>query len=187
MKTLCRIVCASAGLLLAPLGVGAEELQTVVRVAARIKLTSPAFAPGKPIPAKYTCDGADVSPPLAWDRVPYGTKSIALVLDDPDAAAGDWVHWVLFDIPPQTKQLAEGGPAGAGLPDGARHGTNDFGKPAYGGPCPPPGKPHRYVFRVYMLDTELGLAATTTKAVLLQALDPHVLGEGELKGSYQRK
>lgn len=150
-----------------------------------IRLTSTAFTDGGTIPQKYTCDGADVSPPLAWDNVPEGTKSFALICDDPDAPMGTWVHWVLFNLPADTRNLPEAVPPDKELPSGARQGTNDFRKIGYGGPCPPSGT-HRYYFKLYALDTLLELPAGISKAQLLKAMEGHVLAEGQLMGRYSR-
>ncbi len=133
-----------------------------------LDVTSSAFGRGAAIPAKYTCDGDNVSPPIAWSAVPDGTRSIALIHDDPDAPAGTWIHWVLYGVPPDTTQLAEDLPAQDTLDDGSIQGTNDFGDRKYGGPCPPAGT-HRYFFKVYALDTELGLAPGAAKSELLAA------------------
>lgn len=150
-----------------------------------IRLTSTAFAEGGIIPRKYTCDGADVSPPLAWDNVPDGTKSFALICDDPDAPMGTWVHWVLFNLPADVRSLPEAVPPDKELSNGARQGTNDFRKIGYGGPCPPRGT-HRYYFKLYALDTTLDLPAGSSKAQLLKAMEGHVLAEGQLMGKYGR-
>lgn len=150
-----------------------------------IVVKSTAFEEGGMIPKKYTCDGADVSPPLAWDQVPEGTKSIALISDDPDAPMGTWVHWVLYDLPAGERELPEGVPAQEVLPNGAKQGTNDFRRIGYGGPCPPGGI-HRYYFKVYALDTVLGLEPGVTKAKLLKAMEGHVKAEGHLMGKYTR-
>jgi len=150
-----------------------------------IKITSSAFEEGGLIPAKYTCDGADVSPPLQWDAVPEGTKSIALICDDPDAPMGTWVHWVLFNLPSDAKELAENIPAEETLPNGAKQGVNDFGRIGYGGPCPPGGT-HRYFFKIYALDTEVGLEAGADKRQLLKAMEGHILEQGQLVGKYKR-
>ncbi len=150
-----------------------------------IKITSSAFVEGGLIPAKYTCDGADVSPPLQWDAVPEGTKSIALICDDPDAPMGTWVHWVLFNLPSDAKELAENIPAEETLPNGAKQGVNDFGRIGYGGPCPPGGT-HRYFFKIYALDTEVGLEAGADKRQLLKAMEGHILEQGQLVGKYKR-
>jgi len=151
-----------------------------------IKITSSAFQDGGLIPAKYTCDGADVSPPLQWDTVPEGTKSIALICDDPDAPMGTFVHWVLFNLPAETRQLAEKVPPDKTLPSGARQGTSDFGRVGYGGPCPPSGT-HRYFFKIYALDTKLDLPAGARKGDLLKAMQGHILGQGQIIGKYKRR
>ncbi|MCH7558562.1 MAG: YbhB/YbcL family Raf kinase inhibitor-like protein [Planctomycetes bacterium] len=151
-----------------------------------IKITSSAFEDGGLIPAKYTCDGADVSPPLQWDAVPEGTKSIALICDDPDAPMGTWVHWVLFNLPSDAKELAENIPTEETLPNGAKQGVNDFGRIGYGGPCPPGGT-HRYFFKIYALDTEVGLQAGADKRRLLKTMEGHILGQDQLIGKYKRQ
>ena len=151
-----------------------------------IKITSSAFEDGGLIPAKYTCDGADISPPLQWDAVPEGTKSIALICDDPDAPMGTWVHWVIFGLPSETRELAENIPSDETLPSGAKQGTSDFGRIGYGGPCPPSGT-HRYFFKIYALDTEIDLAAGVSKRELLKAMEGHILGQGQLIGKYKRQ
>lgn len=149
-------------------------------------LTSSAFAEGAAIPSKYTCDGRDVSPPLAWSGVPAGAQSLALVVDDPDApdpAAPKmtWVHWVLYDIPPATTAIAEGAE-----PPGAKDGMNDWKRTGYGGPCPPVGR-HRYFFKLYALDRALPDLHRPTKAQLEAAMKGHVLAEARLIGTYQKK
>ncbi len=151
-----------------------------------IKITSSAFEDGGLIPAKYTCDGADVSPPLQWDAVPEGTKSIALICDDPDAPMGTWVHWVLFNLPSNAKELVENIPAEETLPNGAKQGVSDFGRIGYGGPCPPGGT-HRYFFKIYALDTEVGLQAGADKRRLLKTMEGHILEQGQLIGKYKRQ
>ncbi|MHC4184609.1 MAG: YbhB/YbcL family Raf kinase inhibitor-like protein [Planctomycetota bacterium] len=151
-----------------------------------IKVTSSAFEEGALIPSRYTCDGADVSPPLQWESVPEGTNSVALISDDPDAPMGTWVHWVLFDLPPETRQLAENMPTDKTLPSGARQGTNDFRKIGYGGPCPPDGT-HRYFFKIYALDSVIDLTPGATKQELLKAMQGHILGQGQLMGKYKRQ
>jgi Raf kinase inhibitor-like YbhB/YbcL family protein len=151
-----------------------------------IKITSSAFEDGGLIPAKYTCDGADISPPLQWDAVPEGTRSIALICDDPDAPMGTWVHWVLFNLPSDAKELAENIPTEETLPNGAKQGVNDFGRIGYGGPCPPGGT-HRYFFKIYALDTEVGLQAGADKRRLLKMMEGHILGQDQLIGKYKRQ
>jgi Raf kinase inhibitor-like YbhB/YbcL family protein len=150
-------------------------------------ITSTAFAEGRTIPDKYTCTGPNISPPLQWDNTPAGVKSFALIADDPDAPAGTWVHWVLYNLPPATMSLAENLPSSPELPDGSKQGVNDFGQPGYGGPCPPPGKPHRYFFKIYALDLPLGLKAGATRKDVETAIRGHVLAEGQLMGTYQRQ
>lgn len=151
-----------------------------------LKLTSTGFEPGGTIPKKFTCDGPDVSPALAWNDPPAGTQSFALIADDPDAPVGTWVHWVLYDLPAEARALAENVPKQEQLANGARQGRNDFGRIGYGGPCPPPGKPHRYLFKLYALDGKLHLPAGATKAEVERAMQGHVLAQGELLGRYGR-
>ncbi|MBE9472062.1 MAG: YbhB/YbcL family Raf kinase inhibitor-like protein [Chloroflexi bacterium] len=150
------------------------------------ELTSPRFARGEPIPRKYTCDGEDISPPLRWSDPPQGTQSLALIADDPDAPIGTWVHWVLYNLPAETRGLPEAVPPDADLPDGSRHGRNSWRRLGYGGPCPPSGT-HRYFFRLYALDTVLDLAARSSKKQLLRAMERHVLAQAELMGVYARR
>ncbi len=151
-----------------------------------IEVSSPAFQEGEPIPKKYTGDGADTAPPLKWTKPPEDTQSQVLICDDPDAPRGTWVHWVLFNLPANVHELAEGVPAKETLPNGAKQGKNDFGKTGYGGPAPPKGKPHRYYFKLYALDTTLDIAPGATKAEVVAAMKDHVLAEGQLMGRYQR-
>lgn len=153
-------------------------------------LTSSAFAAGASIPAMYTCEGANVSPPLAWAGVPAGAKSLALVVADPDAPDPKaprmtWVHWVLYDLPPDAKALREAVSARA-LPAGTREGANDWGKTGYGGPCPPIGR-HRYVHTLYALDAVLPDLGSPSRAKLLAAMEGHVLATAELIGTYQKR
>ena len=153
-----------------------------------IQLTSTAFTEGADIPVKYTCDDQqEVSPPLSWSGVPQGTRSIALIADDPDAPGGTWVHWVLYGIGPDVTELPEGVSAAEVVSGGAKQGTNDFSKLGYGGPCPPKGSPHRYFFKLYALDTEIDMEAGAKKKELLRAMEGHVLARGQLMGRYQRK
>ena len=153
-----------------------------------LQITSPAFQHGGMIPTKYTCDGKDISPPLKLGAVPEGTKSIALIMDDPDAPGRTWVHWVLFNLPPETKELPEAMPAKSKLDKGAIHGQSSWGrrKTGYGGPCPPSGA-HRYFFKVYALDKIIERNFRTTKVQLLKAIKDHILAKGELMGTYRRK
>ena len=150
-----------------------------------IKLTSTAFQDGGLIPSNYTCDGANVSPTLNWSGVPPTAKALAIVCEDPDAPGKTWVHWVVYDIPPTTMQLPEGIVHEEKLSNGSKQGTNDFKNVGYGGPCPPSGT-HRYFFRLYALDSETSLGLGATKERLLEAIDGHVLAQGELMGKYKR-
>ncbi|MBI5581410.1 MAG: YbhB/YbcL family Raf kinase inhibitor-like protein [Deltaproteobacteria bacterium] len=150
-----------------------------------ITITSSAFTEGAMIPKKHTCDAEDVSPDLKWSGVPKEAKSLALICDDPDAPAGTWVHWVLFNIPADVNALPAGIPSDAALKNGARQGKNDFRKLGYGGPCPPGGT-HRYFFKVYALDTVFSLDSGSTKAQVVAAMKGHILAEGQLMGKYKR-
>lgn len=150
------------------------------------ELVSPAFRSGETIPRQHTCDGADVSPRLSWKDPPAGAQAFALVCDDPDAPAGTWMHWVLWNAPGTARGLDEGVKAEPSLPDGARQGRNDFKRIGWNGPCPPPGKPHRYFFRLHALDRPLDLAPGATKAELVKAMQGHTLGSAELVGMYGR-
>jgi hypothetical protein len=151
-----------------------------------IELTSTAFQNGETIPKQYTGDGADQSPPLHWSEPPPGTNSLALICDDPDAPRGAWVHWVLYNLPPQTRELEENVPATATLGNGAKQGKNDFGNIGYGGPAPPKGKAHRYLFKLYALGVAVDLPTRATKAELEKAMKGHILAEGQLMGTYKR-
>jgi Raf kinase inhibitor-like YbhB/YbcL family protein len=149
-------------------------------------ISSPSFQNGKDIPKKFTCDAEDVSPALSWTDSPQGSKSFTLIADDPDAPRGTWTHWVLFDLPAATTSLPESVPKVGELTGGGRQGTNDFPKIGYGGPCPPPGKPHRYFFKLYALDSQLNLKAGASKQEVEQAMQNHILGKTELMGKYGR-
>jgi Raf kinase inhibitor-like YbhB/YbcL family protein len=153
----------------------------------RMQLTSTAFKEGSPIPANYTCDAKNVSPPLKWSGVPAGAKSLVLIVDDPDAPVGTWVHWVLYDLPATTTELGENMPKSQFVAGDAKQGLNDFRDLGYGGPCPPPGKPHRYFFKLYALDAVLDLKPGLTKKDVEHAMEKHILAQGQLMGNYQRK
>ncbi len=152
-----------------------------------MQITSTAFKEGESIPSRFTCDDRNVSPPLSWSGVPSGTKSLVLIVDDPDAPVGTWVHWVVYALPPDTTQLAEDMPKGQYLPGGSRQGLNDFRHLGYGGPCPPPGKPHRYFFKLYALDTTPDLKPGVAKKEVEKAMEKHILAQGQLMGIYTRK
>jgi Raf kinase inhibitor-like YbhB/YbcL family protein len=151
-----------------------------------LQLTSSAFQEGQSIPKQFTGEGKDSSPPLRWSDPPEGTKSFALICDDPDAAGKTWVHWVIFNLPGNLRELPEGVPAQETLANGAKQGKNDFGKVGYGGPMPPRGKPHRYFFKLYALDQVLDLPAGSTKDQLVAAMKGHELAQGQLMGQYAR-
>lgn len=149
-------------------------------------VSTTAFSAGEMIPKKFTCDGADPSPPLSWNDAPSSTQAFALIADDPDAPVGTWVHWVLYNLSANTKELPEGVEKQEQLAGGALQGRNDFRKIGYNGPCPPPGKPHRYFFKLYALDAKLELKAGASKAELDGAMEGHIVGQAELIGRYGR-
>lgn len=152
---------------------------------ASLSITSPAFSQGAPIPIQYSCKGRDISPPLTWSDPPAATKSFALIVDDPDAPVGTWVHWVLYNIPPTAHGLPEATPTEAALTDGSQNGRTSAGSAGYHGPCPPSGT-HRYFFKLYALDSMLSLPSSTDKAGLLNAMQGHILGQGELMGTFSK-
>lgn len=146
-------------------------------------ITSPAFVHETEIPLQYTCDGEDTSPPLEWSAPPSGAASLALIVDDPDAPMGTWVHWVIYNLPAEARGLPAGITPDAELPDGSRQGNNSWPKLGYGGPCPPSGS-HRYVFKLYALDAVLDVRPGATEQQLLQAMEGHILAEAQLMGTY---
>lgn len=173
-------ICFALASTLTP--VTAQEMTTM-------NLSSPAFAAGHPIPKKYTCEGDDISPPLAWTGAPAGTRSFALIVDDPDApdpAAPKmtFVHWVLYNVPSSVANLAERA-SGKAIPPGATEGRNDFKRAGFGGPCPPIGR-HRYFFKLYALDIVLPAGPSLDKPGLTAAMQGHVLAQAELIGTYQK-
>ena len=151
----------------------------------QIKLTSMAFKEGEAIPRQYTCDGVNISPPLEWNGVPKTAKAIAIIADDPDAPAGTWVHWVLYNLAAENIGLVENVPAGDNLKAGGFQGKTDFESVGYGGPCPPSGT-HRYFFKIYALDSALDLKAGATKAEVEKAMEGHIISQGQLMGTYHR-
>jgi Raf kinase inhibitor-like YbhB/YbcL family protein len=184
-----KIACSSLVLLLCVYAStnavvsSAEEMEGGIGT---MQIQSSAFEEGATIPKKHTCEGEDVSPALSWSAPPSGTKSLVLICDDPDAPVGTWVHWVLFGLSPDTVELPEGVPSDGEVLGGAKHGRNDFGNLGYGGPCPPPGPAHRYFFKIYAVDTEPMLNVGATKADVMQAIEGHILAEGQLMGLYGR-
>ncbi len=169
-------------------GVAPTPLLPVVKGAQgpALELSSSAFGSGQAIPKKYTCQDADVSPPLAWSNAPQGTRSFALIMDDPDAPLVTWVHWVVWNIPATARSLKEAVPQGSDLPDGTKQGRNSGRRAGYSGPCPPTGS-HRYFFKLYALDTTLSLAADSGKDQLLEAMKGHILAQAELMGTYKKQ
>ncbi|MBF0282858.1 MAG: YbhB/YbcL family Raf kinase inhibitor-like protein [Magnetococcales bacterium] len=154
--------------------------------AGEMRLTSPAFLQGGSIPPEFTCDGADRSPPLYWTGLPEGVKTLALIVDDPDAPGGTWVHWVVYNIPATLDGMAAGALPMPQLSTGAIQGGNDFRRIGYGGPCPPSGAPHHYQFRLYALNAELPFAMALGRQQLLKQMEGRILGQAELMGTYQR-
>jgi Raf kinase inhibitor-like YbhB/YbcL family protein len=151
-----------------------------------LTISSSAFTNGGTIAKKFTCDGADVSPPLTWTDPPAGTKAFALLVDDPDAPVGNWNHWVIWNLPANLRSLPEGVSKTTHLPDGSEQGQNDFHKPGYNGPCPPAGKPHRYFFKLFALDTKVSLKSEAGKPELEAAMKGHTQATAELMGTYKR-
>lgn len=176
MKKRILLMVLLAGMLI-PVTIMAKEARNM----ADLIITSPTFAHSTAIPARYTCDGQNVSPPLNIEAVPAGVKSLALIVDDPDAPVGTWVHWVIWNLPPQTREIAE-----SSLPSGAVQGLNGWQRNDYGGPCPPSGT-HRYFFKLYALDTMLNLPLSTGKTALERAMQGHIIAQGQLMGTYRRK
>jgi hypothetical protein len=151
-----------------------------------LTISSPSFTNGGDIAKKFTCDGADVSPQLNWTDPPSGTVTFALLADDPDAPAGNWNHWTAWNLPAGLRRLTENIRKSAHLPDGSLQGPNDFGKSGYNGPCPPPGKPHRYYFKLFALDVKLDLPPTASKKELEAAMKGHILAQADVMGRYGR-
>jgi Raf kinase inhibitor-like YbhB/YbcL family protein len=166
-------------------GCGARELEPEEEKMA-LTLSSPVFQEGERIPTKYTCEGDDLSPALTWAEPPKETQSFALIMDDPDAPGGTFTHWVLFNLPANDRELPEAVPTQGQLPNGALQGKNDFGRLGYGGPCPPPGRPHRYQFALYALSQLLDLKAGVSNRQAIDAMRGHILAQGRLVGVYQR-
>jgi Raf kinase inhibitor-like YbhB/YbcL family protein len=169
-------VAGAAGLLARPSGGAAVSLE----------LASPDFTPGGNIPKQFTCEGANISPALKWNDPPGAAQSFVLIADDPDAPVGTWVHWVIFNLPASLRAIPQNFPKNEQSADGSRQGRNDFGEIGYGGPCPPPGKPHRYFFKLYAVDGKLKLAPGATKAQVERAIEGHILAQGEYIGRFSR-
>ncbi len=161
------------------------QCKNKTNMSANIIVKSNSFSDGGMIPAKYTCDGANISPQLSWDNAPKGTKSFVLICEDPDAPMGTFTHWILYDIPADVHELLENLPKDKILPNGAKQGIADFKKIGYGGPCPPSGT-HRYYFKLYALDTLLNLEPGLKKEDILKAMNGHILAQGQIMGKYAR-
>lgn len=155
-------------------------------MAQHLNVTSSGFSPGASIPNKFTCKGEDLSPALEWNGAPSNTVAFAIIMDDPDAPSGTWVHWVMWNLSATTHSLSEGVPKREQLQNGARQGRNSFGKTGYNGPCPPPGQTHRYFFRLYALDSKVELPAGADRNALDAAMKGHVLAQGEYMGTFHR-
>jgi Raf kinase inhibitor-like YbhB/YbcL family protein len=153
---------------------------------AKLELKTTAFAPGGTIPKQFTCSGRDESPALSWNQPPAQTRSFALIVDDPDAPAGDWVHWVVYNLPATARQLPAHVPPGDGVAGGGKQGVNDFSRLGWGGPCPPPGKPHRYFFRLYAVDTVFTVQGSVKRQKVDAAMKGHILAQAELIGTFSR-
>jgi Raf kinase inhibitor-like YbhB/YbcL family protein len=177
-------VCVASAALLDPVEAALRRQAPGAPVS--FQLSSSAFSPNESIPKKFTCDGNNVSPQLSWTGSPHTVQSFALVMDDPDAPAGTWVHWILYNLPLDSWELTENVPPREQLPNGARQARNSFNQIGYGGPCPPPGKPHRYFFKLYALDIKLRLRPNPTKADVERAMQTHIVAQAELIGLYSR-
>jgi len=187
-KLFLKSLVKSAFLVAAFFSPACNEAQLPEKEADIMEMTveSTAFGEGEFIPSKYTCDGENVSPPLSWSEPPESTRSLVLISDDPDAPMGTWVHWVVYNIPPDVRGFPERMPSSPVLPDGTLQGKTDFGTTGYGGPCPPSGI-HRYFFKVYALDTVLDLKEGATKKQVVRAMEGHVIAQGRLMGKYKRR
>jgi len=187
---LAAIVIVAAGILLFHFNPKSSALDNAglrKGAAMALALESSRLNPGDDIPRQFTCDGEDVSPPLAWGTPPTGTQSFCLVAEDPDAPGGTFVHWLLYDLPANTRTLPENLPKRGQLPNGARQGRNGFGRTGYGGPCPPPGPAHRYFFRLYALDKKTNLSAGANRDEMDRAMKGHILSQADLMGKYKRQ
>ncbi len=170
----------------------AEQSQTnatadTILTHTKMKISSTAFQIDSTIPQQFTCQGEDISPALAWSGAPEGTECYALLLEDPDAPSGTYIHWVIYNIPATERGLSEDFPKRDKLPNGTRQGVNDFKQMGYGGPCPPPGKAHRYYFKLYALDAQINIPGEATRDQLLNAMHGHILAESETMGTYAKK
>ena len=182
---LCRSLTVGALLILVVL-VLAAPVKVRGQQGSKIELKTASFTPGGFIPKRFTCEAADVSPALSWTEPPAGTQSFAIIEDDPDAPSGTFVHWLVYDLPAAFRQVTEGQSRNNQMLGGGRQGTNDFSRTGYNGPCPPPGRPHRYFIRLYALDVKLNLRPAATRRELDAAMQGHILAQAELMGRFQR-
>ena len=166
--------------------VAPAEVRGQQAASSKIELKTTSFTPGGFIPKRFTCEAADVSPALAWTDPPLGTQSFAIIEDDPDAPSGTFVHWVVYDLPAAYRKLPEALSRNDQMPDGGRQGTNDFSRTGYSGPCPPPGRPHRYFIRLYAVDAILNLRPAATRKEVDAAMQGHILAQAELMGRFAR-
>jgi len=164
----------------------AASLSVAKDSSGKMELRTTAFRPGSVIPTQFTCSGANISPPLSWTQPPLQTRSFLLIVDDPDAPAGTWVHWVVYNLPASARQLPEHVPPGETVAGGGEQGVNDFPMNGYGGPCPPPGKPHRYFFRLYALDTILNPHPPVHRVDIDITMKGHILAQAEWMGTFAR-
>jgi hypothetical protein len=184
---LCRTLAVLPPLILVVLAlVGPAEVRGQNASSSKIELKTTSFTPGDFIPKRFTCEAADVSPALTWTEPPPGTQSFAIIEDDPDAPSGTFVHWLVYDLPAAYRSLPEALSGNDQMAGGGRQGTNDFSRTGYSGPCPPPGRPHRYFIRLYALDAKLDLRPAATRKELEAAMKGHILARAELMGRYQR-
>jgi hypothetical protein len=184
---LCRMFTVLPPLIMVVLAlVVPAEVRGQKAASSRIELKTTSFTPGGFIPRRFTCEAADVSPALTWTDPPLGTQSFALIEDDPDAPSGTFVHWVVYDLPAAYRKLPEALSGNDQMPGGGRQGTNDFSRTGYSGPCPPPGRPHRYFIRLYAVDAILNLRPAATRKELDAAMQGHILAQAELMGRFAR-
>jgi len=187
MKTFPAVLMLALAIAPVPAGpLAVRRISRQAEVSMEFTLSSPSFTNGGDISKKFTCDGPDVSPQLAWSNAPKDAVSFALLVDDPDAPVGNWNHWAMWNIPAASNGLPEGVQKNGRLTDGSVQGTNDFRKIGYNGPCPPAGKPHRYYFKLYALDTKLELKTEAGKKELEAAMKEHIRAQAEWMGKYQR-
>ena len=179
-------LCCGLLFLLAPAVSCGSSAQGRAPSPSGFRMESAAFKEGSGIPVRFTCEGDDISPALTWSGAPAGTRSFALIVDDLDAPGGVWMHWVVYNLPAQTKAMDENQPKQTQLPNGGLQGLSSFGRVGYGGPCPPPGPAHRYFFRLYALDTVLSLEPSAGKQQVIDAMKGHILGQAQLMGRFKR-